>query len=255
MPIWRSTPRRPGSAAAMFSSSANASSFFPCCIKRVACSKLPSRGADDAADGAELCFDASCRGCDCACRAAQAVNTPASKQRKWTRSTIISNFSAVTRPRLEHKKRGACQQAPRWGGRASSSLLESESQTELQLTHGRVAVDVCDLPGIATGAASISVDASLSRIFHIDVAPSRTTVTRRSENEFQCELQSAHHHWVIARMQDIQNLPVITAAIDARTPRSFIVLIAEIEDWVVEEIVDVRTELRSHAFRDPEIFG
>src|SRR5437867_5983581 len=153
MPICRTTPRRAGSAAAMLSSSASASSFFPCCINRVACSKLPSCGAADAAaGGAESCFDESCRGCDCACKAAQAVNAPISKQRKWIRSSSIWNFPAVAKPRLEHKKRGACQEAHRRGGRASSSLLERESQSEREQPHRGVIFDVGNSSGIGTGA-------------------------------------------------------------------------------------------------------
>src|SRR5260370_14513234 len=116
----------------MLSSSASASSFFPCCISRVACSRLLSRRADDAAVGAESCFDASCSACARTGNTAQALNTPAGNHRKWIRSRVIRNFPAVTKPRLEHKKRGACQEAPRRGGRASSSLLETEFEPVCQ---------------------------------------------------------------------------------------------------------------------------
>ena len=40
-------------------------------------------------------------------------------------------------PPLEHKKRGASQEAPRRGGRVSLSVLETQLQAELQSPHLR----------------------------------------------------------------------------------------------------------------------
>src|SRR5882762_11678120 len=51
-------------------------------------------------------------------------------------------------------------------GCSPSARSEAKPQTELQLAHSRIAVDVRYLPGVATGAGSRAVDTKIPRISH-----------------------------------------------------------------------------------------
>ena len=89
------------------------------------------------------------------------------------------------------------------------------------------------------------------------MAPSIPTCTQRAgclEGEFQCKLQRTHHHWVVARVHNVQDLPIVPATIDAGTSGRFVVLSAKVKDRVVEKIEHVHPELGVHALCEFEIF-